>query len=42
LRRFVVTHNGHILEPELMIINEPYGQEERIRRWADKILPSLA
>lgn len=38
LRQFVQTHGGHVLEPPLLIVNEPYGQEEKIRAWGEKLL----
>ena len=38
LRRFVQTHGGEVIEPALMLVNEPYGQEDKIHRWAEKLL----
>lgn len=36
---YVQTHNGVVIEPVLKIVNEPYGQEEKIEEWV-KILNS--
>lgn len=42
LEEFVKTHNGVVAEPTLKIINEPYGQEEKVREWTGQLLSSLA
>ena len=42
LEEFVKSHNGIVVEPTLKIINEPYGQEGKIRQWADQLLSFLA
>ncbi|MBI1934449.1 flavodoxin family protein [Candidatus Peregrinibacteria bacterium] len=41
LRRFVLDHGGEVLEPVLLIVNEPYGQEEKVRKWGTKLLSYL-
>jgi len=44
LMQFVTQHNGTVAD-SLIVINEPYGQEEKIAKWAEKILakvPTLA
>ncbi|OGJ57173.1 hypothetical protein A3H22_03545 [Candidatus Peribacteria bacterium RIFCSPLOWO2_12_FULL_55_15] len=41
LRRFVQTHGGEVMEPALLIVNEPYGQEEKIRLWSNKLQKAL-
>jgi len=44
LMQFVTQHNGQVAE-SLVIVNEPYGQEEKVTKWAAKLLakiPSLA
>lgn len=33
LEEFVKTHNGVVVEPVLKIMNEPYGQEEKVKEW---------
>lgn len=38
LRQFVQTHGGRVLEPPLLIVNEPYGQEEKVRVWGTQLL----
>lgn len=42
LRQFVMTHNGKVHEPVLMVINEPYGQEAKVQRWAEAVSHSIA
>ena len=44
LMQFVTQHGGQVAE-SLVIVNEPYGQEEKVTKWAAKLLakiPSLA
>lgn len=44
LMQFVLQHNGQAAE-SLVLINEPYGQEEKVQKWAGKLLqkiPALA
>ncbi|OIO55772.1 hypothetical protein AUJ46_00560 [Candidatus Peregrinibacteria bacterium CG1_02_54_53] len=44
LVQFVQQHNGRSTE-SLVIVNEPYGQEEKVQKWAQKLLtkiPALA
>lgn len=41
LRQFVQTHGGKVLEPPLLIVNEPYGQEEKVRKWGEKLLKNF-
>jgi len=41
LMQFAITHDGVTPFTPLLIINEPYGQEEKIQKWADKFLESL-
>lgn len=41
LRKFIVDHGGHVCMDPLAIINEPYGQEERVYKWAEKFLLSF-
>lgn len=44
LMQFVLQHGGQAAE-SLVIINEPYGQEEKMQKWAEKLLskiPALA
>lgn len=41
LEEFVSTHGGSLLAPTLRVINEPYGQEEKVHVWVDAILPLL-
>jgi len=38
LMQFVLQHNGTQCGHPLLIINEPYGQEEKIRKWGEKLI----
>ncbi len=42
MRRFILDHGGKLLGDALLIVNEPYGQEERVRKWAATLSKSLA
>lgn len=35
--RFQREHNGTLFIPPLIMVNEPYGQEEKILRWTQKL-----
>lgn len=37
LMQFVLQHNGTAAD-SFIVINEPYGQEEKITKWAEKLL----
>lgn len=41
LRNFIQTHGGATLGDTLTVVNEPYGQEERVEQWAAKFLEAL-
>ncbi|HLD63922.1 MAG TPA: flavodoxin domain-containing protein [Candidatus Peribacteraceae bacterium] len=41
LLRFIREHNGKPFVPPLVLVNEPYGQEERIQKWGDRILATI-
>jgi flavodoxin len=41
MRRFVLDHGGKIFGDALLVVNEPYGQEERITKWGEKLLKEL-
>jgi flavodoxin len=41
LHDFVETHKGTLLLPGLRIVNEPYGQEERVRAWGKELLVAI-
>lgn len=38
LERFVEDHGGTLYEPTLRLVNETYGQEKKIEKWADDLL----
>lgn len=40
--RFVKSANGKAVSPPLIIVNEPFDQENRITRWGQSILSSLS
>ncbi len=42
MEEFVNSHGGELIGTTLKIINEPYGQEEKIETWGNKILPLLS
>ncbi len=39
--RFQREHHGTLLLSPLIIVNEPYGQEDKILRWAQKLVDRL-
>lgn len=41
MRTFTKSHNGTIFGDPLLVVNDPYGQEERINKWTDKFLVTL-
>lgn len=41
LRNFIQSHGGKVLGDSLLIVNEPYGQEERIRKWGRGLVDSF-
>lgn len=41
LEEFVKTHKGALVSPTLRILGEPYGQEEKVKEWVEKLLPSV-
>ncbi len=42
LEEFVRTHNGTLLMDSLVIVNEPYGQEGKVREWGKKFLSAAS
>lgn len=41
LQEFIEKHYGNVLLPGLRIVNEPYGQEERVKQWGKELLSAL-
>ncbi|MDD4319331.1 MAG: flavodoxin family protein [Candidatus Peribacteraceae bacterium] len=41
LQQFRIKHNGTQLLPPFVLVNEPYGQEEKIRAWGGKLIAAL-
>ena len=39
--RFQREHNAVLAVPPLILVNEPYGQEDRIQKWTKRILSSV-
>ncbi|MDD5469231.1 MAG: flavodoxin family protein [Candidatus Peribacteraceae bacterium] len=42
LMQFILKHNGTTCATPLLIVNEPYGQEEKVRKWGEKFLSVIA
>lgn len=42
LEAFVNTHGGSVLGERLVIVNEPYGQEDAVKAWAKRFSSLLA
>ncbi len=42
LATFIKDHGGTLLLPALKIVNEPYGQEEKIRKWSSQFLHEIS
>lgn len=38
LEEYAARHQGRPLLPTLKIINEPYGQEEKVQQWAEQLV----
>ncbi len=41
LRSYIVTHGGKVAVDALTVIDEPYGQEEKIAKWTQKLATFL-
>ena len=41
LIQFILKHNGTTCSTPLLIVNEPYGQEDKIQKWGEKLLSIL-
>jgi len=42
LETFVTSHGGIIAVPTLRVVNEPYGQEEKVKEWGTQLLSMLS
>lgn len=42
MRRYILDHGGKELLPAMLIINEPYGQEELVHKWAEKFISNCS
>lgn len=42
LEEYVRTHGGQLLGEPLVIVNEPYGQEDAVHAWADTLSQQIA
>lgn len=42
LATFINSHGGHLFVPPLVIVNEPYGQEDAVKKWGEKVLSKLS
>jgi flavodoxin len=41
LQSYVKRHSGQLILPTLRVINEPYGQDEKVRVWAKELVEAL-
>lgn len=41
LANYLKNHNGKVLLPTLKIVNEPYGQEDKVRTWANELFTQI-
>jgi flavodoxin len=41
MRQFVMTHGGEPFGIPLTVIDEPFGQEERVEKWGEKFISQL-
>jgi flavodoxin I len=41
LTDYVKTHQGQLMLPALKVINEPYGQEEKVKTWAAELYAKI-
>jgi flavodoxin I len=42
LMQFAREHNGKNLCPPLPIVNEPYDQDEKVTKWAEKLIAKIS
>lgn len=42
LEEFAKSHGGQLLTESLVIVNEPYGQEAKVREWAKTFLSAVS
>lgn len=42
LKNFIAEHGGELFVEPLTVVNEPYGQEEKIREWGEIFLRKIA
>jgi flavodoxin I len=38
LQEYVIAHDGRLIVESLRIVNEPYGQEDKVQMWAKRLL----
>ncbi|MBI1813053.1 flavodoxin domain-containing protein [Candidatus Peregrinibacteria bacterium] len=41
LQSFVAEHHGVEIIPMLTIVNEPYGQEEKVKHWGEELMKTV-
>ncbi len=41
LLRYIREHHGTLCAPPFVLVNDPYGQEEKIRAWGAKLLEKM-
>tara|TARA_Y100000310_G_C20577776_1_gene761336 strand:+ start:40 stop:540 length:501 start_codon:yes stop_codon:yes gene_type:complete len=40
--QYFMKHDGKPCCPPLLVVNEPYGQEEKVEKWGEKLFESLS
>jgi len=41
LMQYIMKHNGTTCSPPLLVVNDPYGQEDKIQAWGEKLGSTL-
>src|SRR3989344_2342362 len=42
MAHFIKEHGGHALLPPLVIVDDPFGQEEKIEKWGEELLKKIS
>ncbi|MEI8230751.1 MAG: flavodoxin domain-containing protein [Candidatus Peregrinibacteria bacterium] len=42
LTQFILQHNGISAADPLIMVNDPYGQEEKVTKWGEKVLGKIS
>lgn len=41
LMQFIMQHNGKVCTPPFLVVNDPYGQEDKVQAWGEKLVSAL-